>query len=309
VVQYFRNALFSRLTIWFLFLSGTGAAQTLGGNSVFNFLKLSPTPQLTALGGVNISQTSDDVGLAFTNPALLKPSMHTQMNAVFNDFYGGIKVVNLSMGYRHEKLNTNFSGGLTYFSYGNTPETDASGIVMGKFRPTDWVAQVSASRTYLDKWSYGTSLKFISSSYGQYNSTGLAMDIGVLFHDTANLFSAALVAKNMGTQLKKYDGTDPDDLPFDIQVGLTKRLANAPFGFSLTAQRVHQFDILYNDSNFNNTNGFPNSSTNKFSFEKLLNHLVLATAIYPGDRVEVMAGYNFLRRKELNIGNRTKGQK
>ncbi|MCC6306879.1 MAG: hypothetical protein IT248_00175, partial [Chitinophagaceae bacterium] len=71
----------------------------LGGNSTFNFLKLSNTPQLTALGGVNISQTSNDIGLAFNNPALLRPEMHTQINTVFNDFYSGIKVYHLSWGY------------------------------------------------------------------------------------------------------------------------------------------------------------------------------------------------------------------
>jgi len=145
-MAYFRKALYTRIIISLLLLSVNTFAQTLGGNSVFNFLKLSNTPQLTALGGVNISQTSNDVGLAFNNPALLKPSMHTQMNAVFNDFYGGIKVYHLSVGYRNEKLNTNFSGGLNFFSYGNTTETDASGNIMGKFRPTDWVMQVAASR-------------------------------------------------------------------------------------------------------------------------------------------------------------------
>ena len=171
-----------------LFLTARSAAQTLGGNSVFNFLKLSNTPQLTALGGVNVSQTSDDVGLVFNNPALLKPSMHTQMNAVFNNFYGGIKVYHLSLGYRNEKLNTNFSWGLNYFGYGNTSETDASGNVFGKFRPTDWVMQVSASRSYMEHWNYGATLKFINSNYGQYNSNGLAIDIGVLFNDSSKLF-------------------------------------------------------------------------------------------------------------------------
>ncbi len=282
-------------------------AQTLGGSSVFNFLKLSNTPQLTALGGVNVSQTSNDVGLAFNNPALLKPSMHTQMNAVFNNFYGGIKVYHLSLGYRNTKLNTNFSWGLNYFGYGNISETDASGNVLGKFRPTDWVMQVSASRNYLEKWNYGATLKFINSNYGQYRSNGLAMDVGVLYHDSSKLFSASLIAKNMGFQLKKYDGTNADDLPFDLQIGLTKRLANAPFSFSITAQRVHQFDIRYNDTTFNNENGFANGSAKKFSFDKLLNHFVLATTIYAGDRVEVIAGYNFLRRKELNIGNAGNG--
>ena len=282
-------------------------AQTLGGSSVFNFLKLSNTPQLTALGGVNVSQSSNDVGLVFSNPALLKPSMHSQMNAVFNDFYGGIKVYHLSMGYRNEKLNTNFSWGLNYFNYGSTSETDAAGNELGKFRPTDWVMQVSASRSYMEHWNYGATLKFISSNYGQYHSNGLAMDIGVLFYDSSKLFSASIVVKNMGAQLKKYNGPESEELPFDLQIGLTKRLAKAPFSFSLTAQRAHQFNINYNDTTFNNENGFENGSNKKFSFDKLINHFVIATTIYAGDRVEVMAGYNFLRRKELSIGNASNG--
>ena len=65
-------------------------AQTLGGGSVFNFLKVPNAPQLSALGGINISQQSNDVGLAFNNPALLSRKMHSQMNAVFNDFYSGV---------------------------------------------------------------------------------------------------------------------------------------------------------------------------------------------------------------------------
>ena len=219
-------------SIILLILVSRLGAQTLGGSSVFNFLKLSSTPQLTALGGVNVSQISNDVGLAFNNPALLKPSMHTQMNAVFNSFYSGIKVYHLSLGYYHPKLNTNFSWGLNYFGYGNISETDASGNVLGKFRPTDWVMQFSASRTYLEKWSYGATLKFINSNYGQYRSNGIAMDMGVLYFDSAKQFSASIVAKNMGFQLKKYAGSAAEDIPFDLQAGISKRLEKAPFGFS-----------------------------------------------------------------------------
>lgn len=233
--------------------------------------------------------------------------MHTQLNAVFNSFYSGISVYHLSMAYRNERLKTNFLWGLNYFSYGNATETDAAGNVLGKFRPTDWVMQVSASRRYLEKWNYGATFKFISSSYGQYSSNGIAVDVGVLYNDTAKLFSASLVAKNMGTQLKKYEGTSGDDLPFDLQIGVTKRMAKAPFGISLTGQRIHRFNIRYDDTTFNNENGFPNSSGKKFSFGKLIDHLILAGNIYVGDRVEFSAGYNFLRRRELNIGNEGNG--
>ena len=231
--------------------------------------------------------------------------MHAQLNAVFNDFYSGINVYHLSMGYHHPKLNTSFSGGLHYFHYGATQETDASGNILGKFRPTDWVAQVSAARKYENNWHYGATIKFISSNYGQYRSNAVAMDIGIQFDDSSKHFSASIVAKNMGVQLQKYPGSSGDDLPFDLQAGLTKKLANAPFSFSLTAQRMQHFDIAYNDTSFNNSNGYTNRAGNFVG--KLVDHLVLATTVYFGDRVEAIAGYNFLRRKELNIGNSGNG--
>ena len=174
------------------------------------------TPQLTALGGVNTSHVSNDVGLAFNNPSLLSPQMHTQMNTVFNSLYGDINSYSLALAYRHEKSKTNFLWGINYLDYGNIQQTDAAGNLMGRSRLTDWVMQLSASRSYLTKWNYGATFKFIYSNYGQYQSSGIAADVGVLYHDSANLFSASLLAKNMGTQLKKYDGTDPDDLPFDL---------------------------------------------------------------------------------------------
>jgi len=282
-------------------------AQTLGGNSVFNFLKLPATPQLTALGGINTSHISNDVGLSFNNPALLKPSMHSQLNAVFNGLYNGISAYHLSLGYHHEKLNTNFGWGIHFINYGSIQETDASGNIYGSLHPVDWVMQVSASRSYLEKWNYGATLKYISSNYGQYRSSGIAVDVGLLYHDTSALFSASILAKNMGTQLKTYEGTDPDDLPFDLQLGVSKRLENSPFGFSLTAHHLHQFDIRYNDADFNEVNGFPNGSNKKFTFDKLFRHVVVAANVYLADKVELTAGYNYLRRKELNIGNTGNG--
>ncbi|MBC7948048.1 MAG: type IX secretion system protein PorQ [Chitinophagaceae bacterium] len=291
-----------RILILVLLFSLQLNAQTLGGTTVFNFLKVPNTPQLSALGGINISQPSNDVGLAFNNPALLRAEMHSQLNAVFNSFYAGISSYHLSLGYHHPSLNTDFVWGLNYFNYGSTTETDASGNVLGKFRPIDWVMQVGAARSYLDKWRYGLTIKFISSNYGQYRSNGMAADVGLLYHDTTKLFSASLVAKNMGTQLKKYEGTDPGDLPFDLQVGFTKRLEKAPFGFSVTAHHLHQYDLSYNDTVFNNSSGFENGSTKKFTFDKLFRHFVFATTVYLGDKVEVTAGYNHLRRQELNIG-------
>lgn len=293
------------LVILLMFTLTPAGAQVLGGRSVFNFLRLSHTPQLTALGGVNISQPSDDIGMTFNNPALFTPSMHTQVNAVFNDFYGGIKVFHLSFGLHHQKLNTDFTGGLNFFNYGSTTETDAGGNVLGKFRPVDWVMQFGASRSYLEKWRYGATLKFISSAYGRYRSNGIATDVALLFTDTAKKITASFMIKNLGVQLRKYNN-EQEELPFDLQVGITKRMSGAPFSFSLTAHRLHQFDIRYNDTTFNNSNGYPGQPTG-FSVGKLFDHLVLGASIHVHEKVEVQTGYNFLRRRELNTGTAGNG--
>jgi hypothetical protein len=233
--------------------------------------------------------------------------MHMQMNAAFTDFFGNIKAYHLAGAYHSKPWNTDFYGGVFYFDYGKTMLTDATGNIYGDFRPADFVVQVSASRTYLDRWRYGATIKFINSSYGIYRANGIAVDGGIVYQDTSKMFSASLVVKNIGTPLKKYTEGDVQDMPFDLELGISKRLAHAPFEFSLTAQRLQRFDISYNDTAFDNTNGFPVDRKTGFTFDKMFRHIVLATTLYIGEQLSVSAGYNHLRRKELSIGNGSNG--
>ena len=146
-------------------------------------------------------------------------------------------------------------------------------------------------------------LKFIHSNYGQYRSSGIAADIGIHFLDSANNFSAGILAKNMGAQLSTYNGQN-EDLPFDLQVGITQRLSKAPIGFSLTAQQLHQFNTVYNDTIFNFENDF---NSDESLGNKIFNHFIIATHIYIGNNIEASVGYNRLRRNELNLGNAGNG--
>jgi hypothetical protein len=281
-------------------------AQTLGGNSVFNFLRLSNTPQLTALGGENISNQSEDIGMAYQNPSLLRETMHTQASFVFNSLYGGVKNYHLQAGYRSESLKTNFAFGVVYFNYGSVDQTDASGNIMGVFKPRDYVVQLSMSRNYLSRWVYGASLKYIGSDYGAYTSSGLAVDLGLSYFDTSIGFQGSFLIKNVGTQLTTYTGSAKEELPFDLQLGVSKRLKNAPLQFSLTMNRLHRFDVTYNDSAYNAENGI-DQNTKSFSLDNIFRHIILSTQVYITDKVEVSVGYNYLRRKELNIGTSGNG--
>jgi hypothetical protein len=299
-----RRLITSGLFCLTFFAANTLAGQTLGGASTFNFLKLPPSPQLTALGGINLSVPGRDISLGAHNPAQLVPSMHGQVLASFNLMYSGIRQLHAMGGWHHRKWETDFAAGIQYMHYGSTMQTDPAGNVLGSFQPRDYAVSISASRRYLERWRYGMTLKFAASQYGIYQAGAVLADVGILYADTANLLQVGFLARNMGVMTRTYAGQG-EDLPFDLQIGVSKRLKYAPLQFSITAQRLHQFDILYRDTTFNIDNtGNPGSDG---FFTKLFQHFVFAAQGFVGDKVELTIGYNVLRRAELSIANTANG--
>ena len=273
-------------------------AQTLGGQSAYGFLRLPASPQINALGSVNVSAPTRDISLSSSNPALLDAGMHGQMLASFNLFHAGIRQLHAMAGWHHERSGTTFSAGALFMHYGQEQQTDPSGNLMGTFRALDHSVRLTASRRYLEKWNYGLALEYVGSNYGVFRSYAVMADMGIRYTDTAAGFHAGFLASNMGVQLSTYAGTG-EDLPFDLQIGVTQTLRHAPLRFSLTAHRLHRFDILYRDTAFNDENfGVPGPGG--FA-EKLFRHFVFAVQAFPGERVELTMGFNALRRSELSV--------
>jgi hypothetical protein len=281
-------------------------SQAIGGRTVYNFLEQANPVLVTGLGGINISTNTPDVAIAFNAPSLLK-QVHDQRVALsFQSLYGGIKNYQLFGVLHSTKLETTFSGGIHYFNYGVVQQTDEAGTQLGDFRPSDFIIQGGFARGYLNRWRYGANLKFIHSSYGIYKSSGLGLDLSVTYADTSSNLQATLLLRNMGFQITAYPGTEKDALPFDIEFGISKKLANAPIQFSFTAHHLNQFELLYTDTSFNNENG-SGSSSKVSTADQLFSHIVVSTQVYLGDKVELNVGYNHLRRTELNIGNSGNG--
>jgi hypothetical protein len=243
------------------------------------------------------------VALALNNPALLRPAMHAQAALHFTHLPAGIMGLHLATAYQDEKRNTTLGAALTFLQYGSVTQTDAAGNVTGRFQPVDYQMQLSAARRYLDKWQYGASFRFIQSGYQTFRSTAVAIDVGVQYLDSANGWSLAIVAKNMGVPLKGYAGA-PEELPFDLQLGVTKKLADAPLAFSASAQQLHRLNLLYNDTTFNGETG----TTVTSSFAKnLALHFVVAAHLFISRQLEATVGYNLLRRSELSQGTTGNG--
>lgn len=294
--------------LWTLSVYAISAGgQTLGGNAVFGFLKQANTAQLSALGGINITSGGKDVGMSFHNPALLRKGMHRQVNTSFNAFIAGISNYSISAGYHLEEAKTSIGLGINYLNYGSIDQTDAAGNIIGRFNPRDYVVQVMASRNHKEKWWYGATIKFIHSGYGQFRSSGLAMDIGLNYHDPDKGLQAGITVKNIGTQLNTYDGSGrKEELPFDLQAGITKKLQNAPVQFSLTFHELHRFNNFYNDTLFRAGEGEDDFSKSN-TLQKIFNHIVLGAQFFPDEKIEISTGYHFQRRQELNGFNITNG--
>ena len=286
------------------FLAIPGRVQTLGGDAAFGFLNHAGSSQLSALGGVNVSNLSRDLSLSFSQPALLREGMHKEFSAHFNLFFAGIRVLNAQGAFYHKASATVFSGGVQYIHYGGAMQTDAAGNVMGEFRPYDYSVQVSAGRKYLERWYYGATLKFLQSRYGAYGSNAIALDIGLNYLDSSSGFQLGFLARNMGTQIRTYAGRG-EDLPFDLQLGFTKHFRNSPFQVSVTAHRLHRFDLSYNDTLFNADYGL--SAARDGFIANLFRHFVFAGQAYVGDKLELTLAYNVLRRHEMRVPNATGG--
>jgi len=288
--------------------SSYSIAQQLGGNTVFSFMQQPNSAQLSALGGVNISNISNDVSLSFHNPSLLRPEMDQQLNTSFNSYFAGVRNYSLSSAFLLSKSKTSIAFGINYFDYGSLTQTDPAGNILGSFHPNDYVVQMMASHQYLEHWWYGMSFKFISSNYGQYKSNGIAVDAGLTYYDDDRSLQASFLIKNIGTQLKTYDGSPGKaEIPFDMQLGVTKRLENAPIQFSLTAQHLQAFNIYYNDTSLNNSNGNTAANTKSLTLDNIVSHFIFATQFFIKDEIEVTAGYNFLNRHDLNVYNSANG--
>jgi hypothetical protein len=292
--------------VLFSFLPAVGAlqAQTLGGQSAFAFLRLPSFPLINALGGANTSVITGDPAVAAHNPALLSATHHGQMTASFNALPGGIRQLGWMMTGGIERPGIVLSGGIDMFDYGTSVNTDAAGNILGDFRANDMAVRLSVGGHYLRHWHYGLNIKGAFSRYGIYRSAGLLADAGVNYLDSARGFQAGILFRNMGAQLRTYD-LQPEDMPFDIQLGITQRLKYAPLQFSLTAQRLHRFDILYRDTAYLNDNG--GRLTGGGFPEKVLRHLVFSVQGFVGERIDLALSYNFLRSGEMAVSGLANG--
>ncbi|WP_166966239.1 type IX secretion system protein PorQ [Yeosuana marina] len=291
-----------KIVPFFWLLVGVVSSAQVGGESTYQFLNLVSSPRQAALGGKVLTNVDYDVAQGLYNPATINANMDNQLALNYTSYLGGISYGTASYAYTMDRRTQTFHAGITYINYGSFDGYDENGNATGSFTGNEaalslgYALQIGYSDFY-----FGANLKFITSKLEQYNSLGVATDLGLLYINEDLDFNAALVIRNFGTQLTTYAGQN-EPLPFEIDFGMSQRLENVPIRWHITFENLQEWPIAVSNPARVTTDLSGNQTPEKVGFlGKAIRHTILGAELFPEGGFNIRLGYNFRRAEELRI--------
>ncbi len=256
---------------------GITHSQAQESQTGYNFLRLPVSAHAAALGGDNITLVEDDPTLVFHNPALLTSVSDKSISLCYMTYMEGAKTASAAFT-KTAGDKASWAVGAQYMDYGSMKETTADNIVTGNFSARDIMVSGSFAYILSTRLAGGVSAKFISSSIAGYNSLAVGVDLGLNYYDENLGLSLSAAARNLGGQIKAYND-DFERMPLDVQIGISKKLGNAPLRFSATMNKLNDWDVNFK------------------------NHFVVGADVLLSEAIYIAAGYNFGRSDEMSIAD------
>ena len=278
-----------KLTFILVFLPMLAIAQN--GEDAYTFLRFPTSSRVNALGGHSVSLVEADPSLVFHNPALLGGEMDGMININYMNYISDVNVGS-AVFTKAFRERSSWGVGATYINYGNMKEMTVDGEQLGMFSAQDIGLHAFYSYDLSEKWRGGLSLKALYSTIADYTSFGLAVDAGLSYFDAEKEFTYGVALKNIGAQLVSYYD-DRQNIPWDLQMGITKRMAHAPVRLSVTAMYLNKWKFNYTD----NTSG----ETDDSFFETAMKHLVFGVEFVPSENFWIGVGLNPKTKMDMKL--------
>ena len=228
------------------------------GTTTANFLEIDVGSRATAMGGAYVS-LCDDPSAIFWNPSGLTNIYKREALFMYQPYWDDSNII--FAGVASPIGNSSYIGAALFmFNWGEIEETnldfqDGTGVL---FTPHEYSLSVSYAQKFVEWFSFGSSIKYISSNLdiGQISGSALAMDFGVMIE--TDFFSSknqkdglkiGMSISNYGTRLK-YEGiglsyitdisedngnfddfvtmlkTQEDELPLNFRIGCSLKPIN-----------------------------------------------------------------------------------
>lgn len=273
----------------------------LGGQTAYRFLNIVNPARVASMGGNLIMVQDNDLALALINPSLLNAQYNNRVHISYANLFSGVNSGFLGYSKHIEKHGT-FAGSFQYINYGKFTETNETGDKTGSFTAGDYALTASGAKQIDSLFSMGASIKVFHSSYYNFWSMGAAIDLSATYFKPSKFFCAAVILKNIGYQFKPYTKANREKFPFEIQAGISKKLAHAPFRFSLAFENIQRWKLAYIDPTFkpqiDPATGQPQEIKEPGFFENLGRHLIGGIELIIKN-FNVRFAYNYRRRAEL----------
>jgi len=256
-------------------LVAASVARAQESRTEYNFLRLPISAHAAAMGGSGVAIIEDDASLIFHNPALLSTVSDKSVGLNYMNYMSGSNMLSASFT-RVATERASWGATAQYINYGSMSERTDEGVETGNFNAKDIALAGYFSYLLTDHLAGGVAAKVVTSYIADYNAIALGVDLGLNYYDPDHGWSASLVAKNLGGELKAYD-EDYGRMPIDVQLGVSKQLKGAPLRFSLSMVDLNHWNY------------------------KFVNHLQLGADLSLGQSVWIGAGYNFRRANEMGV--------
>ncbi|NVO18123.1 MAG: type IX secretion system protein PorQ [Bacteroidetes bacterium] len=277
------------------------SAQT-AGNNTFDFLSLTNSARLAGLGSSFAAIHDDDISLTLANPSLISSAMHNKLAFSYVSNYSKVNYGYASYGRSFSKAG-NLVGSLQFIDYGQMKYADETGLTSGQFNAGEYAASVGWGKMLDSTFSIGANAKLLYSDLESYNSFGLAVDVAGSYIPN-NSTCISVVFQNIGRQLTSYTSNGVSPLPFEIQAGISRRLAHLPFRFSLVLQHLEKWDLTYTSTS-TEIDPFTGQAIKKNFLDnfgdKAMRHVVLGGEFIPAKFLSLRFGFDYKKRKEMKV--------
>ncbi|HET6559372.1 MAG TPA: hypothetical protein VFG54_18755, partial [Prolixibacteraceae bacterium] len=177
----------------------------IGGESTYQFLELTNSARMAALGGNQVAiNDSTDLNVSYNNPSLLMPGMQNMLSVNYVGYFAGIRYGYGAYSFK-SPLPGNFAVGMHYINYGEFIEALPNGEKTGAtFNAAEyalnliWSNEIKLNSTKKDstlyasstdsakmmdkrRLTYGVNVKPILSAFESYQSVGIAADLGISY--------------------------------------------------------------------------------------------------------------------------------
>ncbi|MCX6272274.1 MAG: type IX secretion system protein PorQ [Bacteroidetes bacterium] len=297
------GSLFLILSI-LLVTSGFSAFSQVGGGGTYQFLNLTNSARIAAMGGTMLAIKDNDVNLTLANPSLISKGMDKNLALSFVDYYSDVNYGFAMFSSTLPSLGS-YVTSLQYINYGKFTKTDETGLVTGDFTASEYSFNLGWGRQLDSNFSIGANLRTIYSSLYDDISYGVGVDVAASYYNPRRDLTISVVARNAGRQIKTYKSGIVEPFPFQMSLGLSKKLKHLPFRYSIVYNRLDQYDLSFKDPATVTVDPLTNLPIKKDKvgdfFDNLGRHFIIGGEFMPSPNLSLRVGYNYEKRKELGV--------